>query len=105
MLSHAGRSIGTGWVFGLNEALDQAGATVGPLLVALILYLNGGFRTGFGVLLIPALLFLACLVAGRLLPPRSTELEGCMVHPFPSTNLRCAHRIYLAAGSIIAAGL
>jgi len=54
MLSYAGKSIGAGWVFGLNEALDQAGATIGPLLVALILYLNHGFRTGFGVLLIPA---------------------------------------------------
>src|SRR6266480_3018022 len=39
MLSHAGRSIGAGWVFGLNEALDQAGATIGPLLIALILFL------------------------------------------------------------------
>src|SRR5437899_6120555 len=47
MLSYAGKSIGAGWVFGLNEALDQAGATIGPLLMALILYLNGGFRTGF----------------------------------------------------------
>ncbi len=43
MLSYAGKSIGAGWVFGLNEALDQAGATVGPLLVALILYFHGGF--------------------------------------------------------------
>src|SRR5438093_711721 len=62
MLSYADKSIGAGWVFGLNEALDQAGATVGPLLVALILYLNGGFRAGFGVLLIPGLLFLAPFV-------------------------------------------
>src|SRR5438046_9146982 len=67
MLSYAGKSIGAGWVFGLNEALDQAGATVGPLLVALILYLNGGFRTGFGVLLVPALLCLAILVGARLI--------------------------------------
>src|SRR5436190_4920148 len=52
MLSYAGRSIGAGWVFGLNEALDQAGATIGPLLMALILYLNGGYRTGFATLLI-----------------------------------------------------
>src|SRR5947208_16157228 len=75
MLSYAGKSTGAGWVFGLNEALDQAGATVGPLLVALILYLNGGFRTGFGVLLVPALLCLAILVAARLLHPRPHELE------------------------------
>src|SRR6266436_4609378 len=104
MLSHAGRSIGAGWVFGLNEALDQAGATIGPLVVALILYLNGGYRTGFGVLLIPALLCLAVLVAARLLHPRPHELEEGMGHTFATTNLRRAYWIYLAAGSLIAAG-
>ncbi len=59
MLSYAGKSIGAGWVFGLNEALDQAGATIGPLLMALVLYLNAGYRTAFSVLLIPALFCLA----------------------------------------------
>jgi MFS family permease len=104
MLSYAGKSIGTGWVFGLNEALDQAGATIGPLLVALILYLNGGFRTGFGVLLIPALLCLAILVAVRLLHPRPHELEEGAGHTFTTTNLTRAYWIYLAAGALIAAG-
>ena len=42
MISYAGKEIGRGWVFGLNEALDQGGATVGPLIVALVLYLKGG---------------------------------------------------------------
>jgi hypothetical protein len=32
MLSYAGKSIGAGWVFGLNEALDQAGSAVMGLL-------------------------------------------------------------------------
>ena len=104
MLSYAGRSIGAGWVFGLNEALDQAGATVGPLLVALILYLNDGFRTGFGVLLIPALLCLAILVTARLLHPRPHELEEGAGHTLATTNLTRAYWIYLAAGSLIAAG-
>jgi predicted MFS family arabinose efflux permease len=103
MLSYAGKSIGAGWVFGLNEALDQAGATVGPLLMALILYLNGGFRTGFGVLLIPALLCLAILVAARLLHPRPHELEEGAGHTF-ATKLTRAYWIYLAAGALIAAG-
>src|SRR2546422_11468982 len=58
MLSYAGKSIGAGWVFGLNEALDQAGATVGPLLVALILYLNGGVLGGFRGVVISAFPFL-----------------------------------------------
>jgi predicted MFS family arabinose efflux permease len=104
MLSHAGRSIGAGWVFGLNEALDQAGATIGPLVVALILYLNGGFRTGFGVLLIPALLCLGILLIARLLHPRPHELEQGNGHTFVTTNLARRYWIYLGAGTLIAAG-
>ncbi|PYJ24706.1 MAG: MFS transporter [Verrucomicrobia bacterium] len=104
MLSYAGKSIGAGWVFGLNEALDQAGATVGPLLMALVLYLNGEFRTGFGVLLIPALLCLAILVAARLLHPRPHELEEGAGHTLTATNLTRAYWIYLAAGALLAAG-
>jgi len=104
MLSYAGKSIGAGWVFGLNEALDQAGATIGPLLMALILYLNGGFRTGFTVLLIPALLCLGTLVATRLLYPRPHELEEGVGHTFTTTNLARPFWIYLVAGALIAAG-
>jgi predicted MFS family arabinose efflux permease len=104
MLSYAGKSIGAGWVFGLNEALDQAGATLGPLVMALVLYLNGGFRTGFGLLLIPALLCLAILVAARLQHPRPHELEQGEEHTFATTKLTRAYWIYLGAGSLIAAG-
>jgi len=104
MLSYAGRSIGAGWVFGLNEALDQAGATIGPLLMALVLYINGGYRTGFGVLLIPALLCLATLVLARLLHPRPHELEKGAGHTLATTNLTQTYRIYLVAGGLLAAG-
>jgi MFS family permease len=105
MLSYAGKSIGAGWVFGLNEALDQAGATIGPLVVALVLYLNGGYRTGFGVLLIPALLCLGILVVARLLYPRPHELKEAAGHAFVATNLAAPYWIYLGAGALIAAGL
>jgi MFS family permease len=104
MLSYAGKSIGAGWVFGLNEALDQAGATIGPLLMALILSLNYGFRTGFKVLLIPALCCLAILVVARLLHPRPHELEEGAGHALVTTNLTRAYWIYLGAGALIAAG-
>jgi predicted MFS family arabinose efflux permease len=104
MLSYAGKSIGAGWVFGLNEALDQAGATVGPLLMALVLYLNGGYRTGFGVLLIPALLCLSTLILARVLHPRPHELEEGDGHTLATTNLTRVYWIYLAAGSLLAAG-
>jgi MFS family permease len=104
MLSYAGRSIGAGWVFGLNEALDQMGATFGPLLIALILYFHGGFHMSFAVLLIPALLCLATLVAARVRHPRPHELEQGAAHAFSSANLTRAYWIYLVAGALIAAG-
>jgi len=104
MLSYAGRSIGAGWVFGLNEALDQAGATIGPLLMALVLYLHGGYRTGFGILLIPALLCLGTLLVARFLHPRPHELEETAEHAFATTNLTQAYWIYMVAGALLAAG-
>src|SRR2546430_12373655 len=58
MISYAGKSIGRGWVFGLNEGLDQAGATISPLIVALVLYFNGGVSRGVsGLLISPPLCF------------------------------------------------
>ena len=59
MLSDAGKSIGAGWAFGLNEALDQAGAMIGPLVVALILFLRKSYQNAFGLLLVSALFCLA----------------------------------------------
>lgn len=104
MLSYAGRSIGVGWVFGLNEALDQTGATIGPLLMALVLYLNGGYRTGFAILLIPALLCLGTLVLARFLHPRPHELEEGSGHTFATTNLTQIYWTYFVAGALLAAG-
>ena len=75
MLSHATQSIGRGWGFGLHEAMDQVGAILGPLVVAGVLYLQGGYRTSFAILLIPALLALAVLLVARALYPRPRDLE------------------------------
>lgn len=70
MLSDATKSTGRGWGFGIHEALDQIGATLGPLLVAGIVVAGGDYRRGFAVLLIPALAALSVLAfARRLYPP------------------------------------
>src|SRR5437764_1844402 len=74
MLSYAGKSIGRGWVFGLNEGLDQAGAAISPLIVALVLYFKGEYRSGFAILMIPALLCIATLVVARISYPRPQEM-------------------------------
>ena len=46
MLSHAAGAVGRGWGFGFHEAMDQIGAVTGPLIVAAVLYFQGGYRAG-----------------------------------------------------------
>jgi predicted MFS family arabinose efflux permease len=104
MLSFAGKAIGRGWVFGLNEGLDQAGATIGPLIVALVLFMKGGYRTGFGVLLISSLLCLTTLVIARVLYPRPHELEGKSSEFLKTKGFSKSFWIYVAGGALIAAG-
>ena len=65
VLAEAGHTIGRGRVFGLNEALDQIGATVGPLVVAFAIG-RAGYSSGFGILIVPALLTLAFLLAATV---------------------------------------
>lgn len=104
MLSHAGMRLGSGWVFGLNEALDQTGATIGPLITAFVLFRHGGYRHAFAVLLIPALMCLAVLVVAAVLHPRPGEFEDRSEPSAPSTNLGKAYWLYVVAGTLVAAG-
>jgi len=69
MLAQAAGGLGYGWAFGLHEALDQLGAVAGPLLVALALYLEGGYRQAFAFLFLPALACLSLLWWARLRYP------------------------------------
>ncbi|HEY9084496.1 MAG TPA: MFS transporter [Candidatus Tyrphobacter sp.] len=102
MLSHAGSQIGQGWVFGFHEAMDQVGATVGPLVVAAILALNGGFSMAFGALAIPAVLSLVALGVARFEYPLPGSLEK---HAAPSTRgFGSEYWLYVAAGTCVAAG-
>jgi MFS family permease len=105
MLSHATAQIGHGWGFGLHEALDQIGAVLGPLLVAAVIAAGQGYRIGFGILLVPALLAAGVLVAAWRAYPRPAELESVAVEwPRDGRLFPRAFWIYLAAGAAIAAG-
>jgi predicted MFS family arabinose efflux permease len=104
MLSHAGHVIGHGWVFGLNEALDQAGATLGPLITAWVLYKREGYQHAFGVLLISALLCLSVIFIAWLLYREPQKLEGNSPPATADKSFRVSFWLYLAAGSLIAAG-
>jgi len=104
MISYTAPQLGSGWVFGLNEALDQGGATVGPLVVAVVLFLKGGYRYGFAILLIPALLCLGTLVVAQLRFPHPQELEQKTAQPLQTRGFSHAYWFYVAAGALIAAG-
>ena len=93
MLSHATKEAGHGWGFGLHEAMDQAGAMIGPLVVAAALAAGWGYRTGFGLLLVPALLALGVLIAawraptrGRRIWSRSGPIGRKMAGPSPASS-------------------
>lgn len=104
MLSHAGHVIGHGWVFGLNEALDQTGATLGPLITAWVLYKREGYHHAFGVLLISALLCLSVIFLAWLLYREPEKLEGKSPEAAADKKFSKSFWLYLAAGALIAAG-
>ena len=103
MLSFATRNAGAGWAFGLHEALDQIGAVLGPLLVAAVLHWRGGYREGFAVLLIPALIALAVLLAARRAYPRPQDLEPRFA-PLDTAGQAKTFWIFVAGAALCAAG-
>ncbi|MGY4484127.1 hypothetical protein ACVWWR_003318 [Bradyrhizobium sp. LM3.2] len=46
MISYTTGELGKGWVYGLNTALDEVGATIGPLMIAAVLFWNGSYPAG-----------------------------------------------------------
>jgi len=103
MLSYTTHELGRGWVYALNTALDEIGATLGPLVVALVLFLKGGYRIAYGSLLASALLALIALTTARIIFPLPSNLEKgrtATVQGFTKT-----YWFYMLAGSVFAAGL
>src|SRR6202035_3793236 len=107
MLSHAGKEMGGyGWAFGLHEALDQCGAFVGPLVVALVLAKRGDYHLAFTILAVPAAATLALLAVARLLYPRPEEMESRSSESAGEAEKKLprAFWIYLGGASLVGAG-
>lgn len=104
MLSHAGRELGrTGWAYGLHEAMDQTGATLGPLIVSFVVWWRGDYRLAFAWLLVPAIAALSVLTAARFKYPRPQDLEVSTTAPVLPTGRRDL-MLFLMATMLIAAG-
>lgn len=103
VIAQAGRDMGGGGLaFGINQFLDQLGATVGPLVVAYAMVRGGGYTLGFGVLIVPAILTLIMLAPanalGRHLVPTPSDAHE------PALKDPAAFRRYLIGGALMAAG-
>ncbi|MDP2924443.1 MAG: MFS transporter [Candidatus Omnitrophota bacterium] len=103
ILSHATKQVGQGWGFGLHEAMDQIGALLGPIIVALVLYFKGGYKNVFLTLAIPAFFALAVLVIARITYPRPRDFEA-VTHKVEPRGLPKVFWIYLLGIGCIAAG-
>jgi MFS family permease len=104
MLSHAAKQIGYGWGFGVHEALDQLGALIGPLVLALILALkHNDYKLAFASLAVPAAIMLALLAVTRWAYPRPRDLEPA-TSQVTTEGLPRVFWIYLAGTALAGAG-
>jgi predicted MFS family arabinose efflux permease len=105
MLAHAGHEVGGyGWAFGLHEALDQAGALIGPLVAAAVLAVRSAdYKLAFAVLAIPASITLVVLAIARVSYPRPEDLEARQAD-LHTEGMSHMFWVYLAAAALVAAG-
>ena len=75
ILSYAAKGVGRGWGFAVHEALDQIGAIIGPIAFSFVLLSDAGYREGFTLLWIPAILTLGVLALARKRVPIPQKLE------------------------------
>ena len=102
MLSHASSQTGRGWGFGLHEAMDQAGAITGPLILSAVLARDYDYREAFGILVVPAILSISVLLAARYLYPRPRDFD--LAPSFEAEGLPPVFWVYMVAIAFIAAG-
>jgi MFS family permease len=95
MLSYATKEVGRGWGFGIHEAMDQIGAVIGPVVLSAALFLRGGYRFGFAMLGVPALMTLLMLWAAQRKVPAPEEMERSHPSPAPALHGRFPKAFWL----------
>jgi len=103
LLSSAAMRVGKGFGFGLHEAMDQIGAVLGPVVVAVMLMVFGTYSAGFAVLAVPAVLGLGVLMVGQRLYPNPQEFEPKGLN-LEGEGLPRIFWVYLTAVGLIGAG-
>ncbi len=103
MLSYTTNSVGKGWTYGLHTALDETGATMGPLVAALVLYLHGSYQSAYAWLLVSVVLALGTLSLARITFPVPSRLE--VGRTATETGFTRSYWLYSIAGAFFAMGV
>lgn len=107
LTSFTSQTLGAGKAFAIQEAMDQIGAFLGPLLVFTVLSFQSGtplqgYQLAFGSLGIFAIATLVVIVIARIQYPRPDHLEtATSVQPFHSS---ATFALYMSAVIFIALG-
>ncbi|MFA6610719.1 MAG: MFS transporter, partial [Candidatus Omnitrophota bacterium] len=89
ILSQASSQIGTGFGFGLHEAMDQIGAVAGPLIFAWFFMAVGpqagiaDYQRGYAILWIPFILLMLCLYFSYRRVPSPEAMEAAPSNGVP----------------------
>jgi len=101
ILSQATKQIGTGWGFGLHEAMDQIGAILGPLIFTGVLLAGNNqiktladYQNGFRLLWIPFVILMASVLFAFIKMPNPEKFEAKSDTQNPPDKLSPVFRIY-----------
>jgi MFS family permease len=101
LLSEATATVGHGWGFGLHAALDQTGAVIGPLVVAITVAKSHAFGPAFLGLALPAAAALGALLLARAWFPAQGATAPQQVE---QTEFPQVFWIYIASAGVLACG-
>jgi MFS family permease len=108
MLAEASVDLGRGRAFAVHEALDQAGALVGPLVVAAILAAQHSYAAGFAILAIPGALAMATLAWLRRQVPSPSSynpaVQATQTRPIGLRGFSATYWLYAAFTALTLAG-
>ncbi|MCS7135528.1 MAG: MFS transporter [Nitrososphaerota archaeon] len=105
ILAEVAEKVGKGKAFGLHEALDQAGAVLGPSMVSITLYLTGNsYPVAFSLLAIPAAASIVFLFNAYTRYPNVRSAEDVTPVLKSGSTLSRIFWLYVISMSIMAIG-
>lgn len=104
ILAEVTEKIGRGKAFGLHEALDQAGAVLGPLAVSLALFMSNSYAFAFLILALPAAASILFLLGAYVKYPSVKAAENTVSLSKSGTVLNNVFWLYTISMSLVALG-